>query len=60
MALLLGLRLQYIYGEAVGKKTCQCMEYTTDTNPNNDMFSNGLKDVPPTIKCICVNGVHEK
>ena len=52
--------MKAVYGEAVGTKACQWMEYIADTDPCNDMFSKGLKDVPPTVRCICGNGVHEK
>ena len=52
--------IKAVYGEEVGTKACQWMEYVADTDPDNDRFSKGLKDVPPTAKCVCTNGVHEK
>ena len=52
--------IKAVYGEEVGTKACQWMEYTAETNPDNDMFSQGLKDVPPTVDCICINGTHGK
>ena len=52
--------IKAVYGEEVGTKACQWMEYTAVTDPDCDPFSQGLKDVPPTAHCICVNGTHGK
>jgi transcriptional regulator GlxA family with amidase domain len=47
-----------VYGEKVGTEACQWMEYSADTDPDNDPFTGKNKDVPPKVKCVCKSKKH--
>lgn len=52
--------IKAVYGDDVGTKACQWMEYSADTDADNDPFTGDNKDVPPKVKCICEYQVHAK
>ncbi len=50
--------IKAVYGEDVGTKACQWMEYSADADSDNDPFTGNNKDVPPKVECTCKSQEH--
>lgn len=50
--------IKAVYGEDVGTKACQWMEYSAVTDADNDPFTGNNKDVPPKVECTCESKEH--
>jgi hypothetical protein len=50
--------IKAVYGEDIGTKACQWMEYSAVTDADHDPFTGNNKDVPPKVECTCESEEH--